>query len=214
MARGEKPVPVERFLRDSRINRIFEGSSEIMRLMLAREALDPHLRLAGPLFDPKTTLLRKAKTGLRAGLFYAGWYPRLLSPLPALLPSGLHPGTRSALQSAARSSRKLARNFFHAMARHGPSLDRRQLLLGRLVDIGMETFALSCAALKAENSLKKENNKESKANLLALLNCVKSRAEVRIEKSFRALSHNADASENRLAKAILEDRHHGLEAMS
>src|SRR5437763_9573687 len=78
-ARGEKPVPVEQALRDSRINRIFEGSTEVMHLLIAREAVDQHLQVAGDILEPETELKDKAKAAVGAGKFYAGWLPKLVT---------------------------------------------------------------------------------------------------------------------------------------
>src|SRR5438876_571153 len=140
---GEPRIGVERFLRDCRVNTIFEGSSEIMRLFIAREALDPHLKVGGAIFNTQLPMSDRAKAVFSSGKFYAGWYPRQWLPNGAGAIDNLHETLRGHVNYAARTSKRLARGLFHAMARFGPKLDREQLLLSRFVGIATELFAIS-----------------------------------------------------------------------
>ena len=109
-ARGERAVPAEQQLRDLRINRIFEGSSEIMKLLIAREAVDAHLSAAGDLASVTASLQDKAKAAVGASGFYARWLPKLVAG------AGMDPRSYSEfgrlgkqLRFVERSSRRLAR---------------------------------------------------------------------------------------------------------
>lgn len=153
-ARGEVAEPVERLFRDARINTIFEGSSEIMRLFIAREMLDSHLKLGAAAFDTRLPLKERARAFLRAGAHYALWYPRnWLRIGDGAEDDVLHPALNDEWHSVRRLSRKLARHILYAMLRFGPKLEREQMVLGRLVDIGTMLFVASAAISYAQKRL-------------------------------------------------------------
>jgi alkylation response protein AidB-like acyl-CoA dehydrogenase len=207
--RGETPDPLERFLRDARINTIFEGSSEIMRLFLMREALDPHLRLAGAALDSRQPWGVRARTLLRAAGFYAVWLPLLWLPRPLRLPSNLDPALRPHFRYVARTSRRLARTLFLHMLRHGPKLERRQRLLGRFADIAAESFLLAAAAARAAAEIAAGAPRDER---LALVQETAAHARARIHHLFRDIGNNHDPAGHRLAQNILRGSYAWMEA--
>ena len=199
-ARGETPNSVERALRDSRVNLIFEGSSEIMRLFIAREAMDPHLSVAGEAMNPRRTLGRRLKAALGAGIFYAAWYPRQWLP-SRVSTAGLHPDLKKQVRYVAKSSRKLARRMFHSMLKHGPKLEREQMLLGRFVDIGTELFAIAASATHAQALLDKGLDSKE---VLPLVEHFAAGSRNRIDAHFRGVRNNHDRMGYRLAQQMLQ----------
>jgi len=210
-ARGERAVPAEQLMRDLRINRIFEGSSEIMRLMIAREAVDAHLSAAGDLADPEADLASKAKAAVQASGFYAKWLPQLATG-PGQRPSSYAEfGTLAPhLRYVERASRKLARSTFYGMARWQAGLEKRQGFLGRIVDIGAELFAISAACVRAE--MMRADRDPDAASALELADRFARQARLRIDALFAALWKNTDTADVRLAEQVLDGRHSWLEA--
>jgi alkylation response protein AidB-like acyl-CoA dehydrogenase len=200
-ARGEEPVPVERFLRDCRINTIFEGSSEIMRLFIAREALDPHLKVSGAVLNSKFPMSERLRAAVKAAGFYAGWYPKQWLPLEIFKIHGSRL-TTGHLRYASRATRKLGRSLFHAMVRNGPKLERQQLLLGRFVEIGAEIFAITASCLRAERLLETASQTEAE-EIVQTIDYFCRNARLRIEEKFRALHRNNDSAGYKLAQRVL-----------
>lgn len=205
-ARGERPAEVEQMMRDLRIIRIFEGSTEIMHLLIAREAVDTHLEVAGDIIDPDATPRAKAEAVARAAGFYAGWLPTLA------VGAGVLPGAYAEFGALAdhvryveRASRRLARSIFAGMARWQGALERRQAFLGRAVDIGAELFAMTACCLRAKDEA------AAHPEGVELADAFCEQARVRVEGLFTALWHNSDASDRRLAKRVLDGRYAGLE---
>ena len=205
--RGEEPIAVERFLRDCRINLIFEGSSEIMRLFIAREALDPHLKVGGAIFNTQLPMATRIKAMFSSGSFYTRWYPKQwFGGNPGNL-DHLHPDLRDHVNYGAATSKKLARGLFHAMMRFGPKLDREQLLLSRFVGVATELFAMSATCAFAQAKI---DAGEPAAEILSLTRYFCRSARARIAHHFVGTSDNADKAGYDLTQELLAGKHEDL----
>src|ERR1700760_1566456 len=210
LARGEDPIPAEQVLRDMRINRIFEGSSEIMRLLIAREALDQHLQVAGEILEGDGNLKAKANAAITAGRFYAKWLPQLT------VGEGQNPRAFSEFGSLAshlrfveRCSRKLARSTVYVMHRWQAELEHKQALVGRIVDIAAELFAISSAIVYADTIAREHPERREAAHDLADL--FARQAPRPVDALFTALWHNDDDHGYETAQKLLDGRYRWLE---
>jgi hypothetical protein len=205
--RGEPGIAVERAMRDFRINLIFEGTSEVMRLFIAREAVDHHFKTAFALVDKESSGKEKMSALGRVMKFYPGWYlsrwvgrgvvPTAYGEFGAL---GKH------LRWAERHTRHLGRMLFHAMARFGPKLERRQMVLFRAVDIGADLFAMTAVCVRAQ-MLATQGNRE--AAELADLFCRE--AKQRISTNFDRFYGRNDAAIYKVSQHVLDGSHAWLE---
>lgn len=200
-ARGEKPYPIERLMRDCRINRIIEGTTDIMKLFLAREAMDPHLKVAEDLLKKNVPVGEKIQAGVKLAAFYSSWYPTqwvnksLWSSHTGLGKLAKH------IAFVESTAHKLARTIFHYIGLYQDRLERKQHILGVLMEIGTELFAISATCSFATLKLH-EKHDDLTPQYLADVFCLNSKRK--IDKLFDELTNNDDHKEKKLAKSILE----------
>jgi alkylation response protein AidB-like acyl-CoA dehydrogenase len=209
LQRGDVPLPVEQIMRDYRINRIFEGSDEIMHLFMAREAVDKHLQVAGALIDPEKGFGDKLAAFGSSALFYAWWYPTrwlgwsLWPRYSSFGPLASH------LRFVERAARKLARQVFHGMVVHQGKLQNKQGFLFRLVDIACELLAMAATVSRARSLDAARAPEAADAQRVADLFCLGARR--RVKTLFHELWRNDDAVKYRAGVAVLDGQFEFLE---
>jgi alkylation response protein AidB-like acyl-CoA dehydrogenase len=199
--RGEVGFPMERVLRDTRINRIVEGTTDIMHLFIAREALDGHLRNAGGLFKKGASLWDKLKVVGKCALIYPTWYLKtwvgsLLSPF-----LNYDGELRDQLEWIESEVRRLGRTLFHQMVLKGPKLEMRQLILARIVDIGAELAVMSLVAARLQTEIDRKDAKSS-TNMIVMRYFFASRRQY-VARLFNEVWSNADEEASAAANEVM-----------
>ena len=208
IARGEPGVPIERLFRDARVGRIFEGSSQVMHLLIAREAVDAHFRRMMPLLQGKAKdTAERNQMAKDAAKFYAQWYPRLWRPVARKLPAGdLSPENREHLAYLDGASRRLARRLVHTMARQRQKLEHEQLVLAHFVDAGVDLFAmLATLSLAARRSAELGNpGPQQLADMFCRL------AKARVEANLAATNVDNSEAIDSVSRAVMAGEHDWL----
>ena len=209
--RGEPGYAVERAFRDCRVNLIIEGTSQIMRLFIAREALDPHLKRIMSILNPRVPILKRIKSVFSAGLYYMFWYPGLWLPTLGLrgekdLPVRL----KKHVKFIRCKSKHLAREIFLKMIIYQQRLEAKQNILARFVDIGTDLFVMASACSYAASLVNKKDNAYGKTPVeLADLFCREARA--RVTRNFQDVCRNNDKISTEIGKKMLGSEYEWLE---
>jgi len=145
---GEFGIPVMRMLRDARINLVWEGTSEILRIWMAREALSPYIEqgiafVQGSPSDKIAAPLYYARIALRSCLHVS-------TPLSTTAIFGKDYARW--VRFIELSSRSLTRSTLVATVRHRQGLHNKQLLLQHLVNDSLWLFPMAATLWYASQS--------------------------------------------------------------
>jgi alkylation response protein AidB-like acyl-CoA dehydrogenase len=185
--RGEPAFGIEQLVRDAEMYRIGEGSTDILRPFVAREALNLHLERARPYFDEKMKIAKRLVEVARMIAFYVPWYAGQWMPrrLPCH-PLFRHPLVRSHLLFVERASRRLARAVFYSMLSRREALRDDQGRQNRIETIGEDLLLIAVSSLYAQEQ------SERKTEVWDLAREVFREARSRIKQQIRELVFNQD----------------------
>lgn len=207
-ARGEIPYPIERAMRDCRINLILEGSSEIMKLFLAREAMDPHFKKLGFLLAGKLSVGQLLTQVPKVAGHYLWWYTKLLfAPFKTRSYSDMGPLARY-FRFIEKTAPRLARNIFYYMMRYRKELEHKQMLLGRLIEIGTDLFVMAATCSYAISESKAQQGSQSPIHMAEYFCQIAMR---RIQERFAQLTDNDDFVTNQIAGRVMDKEYVWME---
>jgi alkylation response protein AidB-like acyl-CoA dehydrogenase len=196
-----KPYPYERMLRDARINRIFEGTNEILRLFIALNGIE------GPAAELKGLGVALKAPLRNLGLISEYAASRIATRLGATptLDVSLHPRLQGHKAYFERHVAELRERAESLVRFYRKEIIDRQMELERLSDMVVELFATACVLARTQHIIE-ESVEEGAADALALCDLFVVDSGRRFRASRGALRSAQDESRRVVAAATRRAR--------
>jgi alkylation response protein AidB-like acyl-CoA dehydrogenase len=199
-----REYPYERIVRDCRINRIFEGTNEILRLLIALTAMND---VASQLQELSSTMKGIFNEPIK-GFGVLSDYARKHAALRTGIGGGANfVGLHEAIQGQARifeeDTRYLAQAADKILRKHGKGIIGKQFASHRLAEIMIDLFVMASTISRVQTSIDAKGVEDA-ALEIDILKTFTRAAKVRIKRNFRRIDSNDDEVMKRLAEDAFE----------
>ena len=200
-----KPYPYERRLRDSRINRIFEGTNEILRLFISLNGIQGP---AEALKELGVALKRPLRNLGLLSEYAASRLARSLGETPTL-DVELHERLQGHARHFEKHVAELKDGAERLIREYRKQIIDRQQELERLSDMSIELFATACVIARTQRLLE-ERGEEGCTHELALCDLFIVEAGRRFRASRGALQSAQDEGRRTVARGVREAGGYGV----
>lgn len=200
-----KEFPYERIIRDSRINRIFEGTNEILRLFIALTAMNDVGQQLKELSKSLDGVFNDPIKGFGVLSEYALRRARLATGIGRVKKAftKLDPALKAEAEIFEEASRDLATAADRILRRHGPKIIEKQLATRRLADIMIDLFVLACVLSRVNSSIQ-ENGREAASRELDIAKVFAMQSQQRVKANLFEIDRNEDERLKGLADHAFE----------
>jgi acyl-CoA dehydrogenase family protein 9 len=199
-----REYPYERIVRDCRINHIFEGTNEILRLFIALTAMNDVASQLKELSSSMKDVFSEPIKGFGVLSDYARKHAQLRTGRGgASKLQDLHEAIKPQAEVFEKDTRYLAQATDRILRKHGKNIIGKQFATKRLADIMIDLFVMACTLSRVQASID-ALGVEKASKEIEILRVYTREARVRIKRNFRRIDNNEDELLKALAKDAFE----------
>lgn len=196
--------PYERMLRDARINRIFEGTNEILRLFIALSGMHDVGQNLKELTKSIGHVMADPIKGFGVLSDYAKRRVTQVTGLGRSTITQAHPALKPYTTIFEENTLKLAAAVDRVLRKHGKEIIHKQFATRRIGDIMIDLFVLGCVISRVSASVT-EHGAGKAARELEILEVFSGQARRRIQLWLNKIDHNDDEPIKSIADHAFEE---------
>jgi alkylation response protein AidB-like acyl-CoA dehydrogenase len=196
-------LPYERMLRDARINRIYEGTNDILRLFIALTAMHDVGQQLKELAGSLGKVFLDPIKGFGIFSDYAKKQVSLTTGLGKATFTKAHPSLKEETEIFEECAKDLASFADRILRKHGKKIVDLQFPTRRLADAMIDLFALACVISRVTASIE-EKGPEKAAKEKEILHVFAGQVRRRVKSNFGKIDENDDEQIISLADYALE----------